>query len=275
MLQVLAYRAIVFLLSILPFSWNVWMARSLFKLGYWFSFSRRNTVLRNLSIVYPGRNVKHMAREVFAAFGQYFVEFFSPVEVKERLFKDTQFEGFDELLSSYQKGKGIISITAHVGNWELGAYVTARKGIQVNGVFFTHTNPELDKIFMMQRKTENLDVISWKVDATRKCLESLKKGRLLAIAADVDYTGTGIEVELFGQKTKIPRGPLVLSRRTGAPIFPGRYLRTKKGGVLNFENVIYPEGLTEDELAQKIAKALEKMILDAGSQWICFEKIWC
>lgn len=274
MLLVPAYRAICFLLTIFPFSWSVSIARLLFGLGYWFSLSRRQTVLRNLSIVYPGRNVQSMAKEVFKTFGEYFVEFLSPIEIKEKIFEDMQFEGFDELLDVYRKGKGIISITAHVGNWELAAYATAKRGIHVNGVFFTHPNPDLNGIFMRHRRTENLNVISWKEDATRKCLEALKRGSLLAIAGDIDYTGTGVEVELFGQKTRIPRGPLVLSRRTGAPVYPGRYLRVKEKGVLKFENVIYPEGLTEEELAQKIARALEKMILDAGSQWICFERIW-
>jgi lauroyl/myristoyl acyltransferase len=263
-----------FFIRIMPFDFIVLLARSLSKLGYWCSTEKRKNVLRNLSIVYPDTDVEPMAREVFASFGQYFVEFFSPVEVRERLFQNTRFEGFDELLTAYHKGKGIVSITAHVGNWELGAFVTAKRGIRVNGVFFTHPNAGLNDIFMQQRKVENLEVISWKADATRKCLESLKKGSLLAIAADIDYTATGIEVELFGHKTKIPRGPLVLSRRTGAPIIPARYLRTRGGGIVTFENIIDPDGLSEGEMARKIARALEKIIRDAGSQWICFEKIW-
>jgi len=258
----------------MPFGFIVWLARCLSKLGYWFSSVKRKNVLRNLSIVYPNADIKPMAREVFASFGQYFVEFFSPLKVRENLFRKMRFEGFDRLLASYKKGKGVISITAHVGNWELGAFATAKRGIRVNGVFFTHPNPELNDIFMQQRKVENLKVIPWKADATRKCLESLKEGSLLAIAGDIDYTATGIEVELFGHKTKIPRGPLVFSRRTGAPIIPGRYLRAPGGGILSFEDTIDPEGLSEEDLARKIAKALEKMIRDAGSQWICFEKIW-
>ena len=274
MFLVLAYRTMRLFIKIMPFDFIVFLARFLSKFGYWFSPLKRKNVLHNLSIVYPDKDVKPMAKEVFANFGQYFVELFSPIEVRERLFHNTRFEGFDELLTSYKKGKGIISITAHVGNWELAAFVTAKRGIRVNGVFFTHPNPGLDNFFMQQRKVENLEVISWKADATRKCLESLKRGYLLAIAADIDYADTGIEVELFGHETKIPRGPLVLSRRTGAPVIPGRYLRTKKGGVLTFENTIDPKGLSEEELAQKIAKALEKMIRDAGTQWICFEKIW-
>jgi len=61
-------------------------------------------------------------------------------------------------------------------------------------------------------------------------LAVLRRNEPIGIIADRDLTGSGIEVELFGARTKIPAGPALLSSQTGrrlrfgrAPERPGRY----------------------------------------------------
>jgi KDO2-lipid IV(A) lauroyltransferase len=245
-----------------------------FKIGYWIDSEKRKNVIQNLSVICGAEHIQSKAREVFASFGRYLVEFLSPLRKREFLRKSTQVIGAENALTVYRRGKGVVSITAHVGNWEMGAYVTTKLGMEVRAVYLTHPNPRLDHLFMNQRRVPGLKVIPWKQDATRRCLEALREGSLLAIAGDVDFPGTGIEVELFGKKTRIPRGPIVFSKRTGAPILPATYKWTASGSRLSFEQPIEPEGCSEEDLASKIAESLEKMIQDDPTQWICFEKMF-
>lgn len=274
MCQLLMLRALMLILKFLPHSWNIFLSKKIFRLGYWFSPERRKNIEENLSILFCRKNVRKEAQEVFASFGRYLVEFLSPFQTREHLLKSIRHEGTDHLLNASQKGKGAIAVTGHLGNWEMAAAATARLGLQVSAVFFSHPDPSLNQLFLKQREVEGLKVIPWKKDAAQACLEALRKGETVAIAGDIDFLGTGIDVEFFGKRTKIPRGPIVFSKRTGASIVPGAYIWEKDSGLLFFDEAIDPQGKTEFELAQKIAASLEKMIQRDPTQWICFEKMW-
>jgi KDO2-lipid IV(A) lauroyltransferase len=274
MSSVLAYRALKYVLALLTIRWSIGLAKAFFKMGYWTEVEKRKIIIENLSVVYGIVDVRSRAKEVFASFGRYLVEFLSPLWKREILKESTEIIGLENALSVYRKGKGIIGLTAHIGNWEMGAYMTAQLGMEVSAVFITHPNPGLDRLFMNQRKVPGLTVIPWKQDATRRCLEALRKGAFLAIAGDIDFPGTGLDVKLFERYTKIPRGPIVFSKRTGAPIVPAAYVWTSSGSRLIFWEPIEPEDCSEEELGDKIARSLEEMIRDYPTQWICFEKMW-
>ena len=274
MSSVLAYRALKCLLALLPIRWSIGLAKAFFKIGYWIDLEKRKNIIENLSVVCGIADVRSRAKEVFASFGRYLVEFLSPPRKREFLRQSTQIVGEENALNAYRRGKGVIGLTAHIGNWEMGAYMTVRLGIDVSAIYITHPNPGLDRLFINQRKVPGLTVIPWKQDATRRCLEALRKGAFLAIAGDIDFPGTGLDVKLFGRNTKIPRGPIVFSKRTGAPIVPAAYVWTSSGSRLIYWEPIEPEDCSEEELGDKIARSLEKMIQDYPTQWICFEKIF-
>lgn len=273
MVQVLLYKAVRFVLRFLPISWSIRLAKMVFGVGYWTRLQKRKNVLENLAVV-CGSDVRDGAKEIFSSFGRYLVEFLNPVSKREKMRMSAERFGVEHLTRAYQKGKGVIAVTAHLGNWEMAAYATVKLGFPVSAVFFTHPNPGVDRLFMEQRQVEGLSVIPWRQDATRRCLEALRKGQVLAIAGDIDFPGTGIEVEMFGRKTKISRGPIVFSRRTGASIVPGGYVWGNSSGQLFFDELIEPASCTEEELAKQVARALEKMIRGHPTQWFCFEKMW-
>lgn len=274
MLQFLVHKIGIFVIRILPISWSKKIGEILFGLGYWLSPGKSKNARDNLTVV-TGSSVTSAAREIFGHFGRYWVEFFLPLHKKEILRENSMVEGLHHVMTPCRQGRGVIILAAHLGNWELAAYMTAKLGLELSAVFFTHPNRRIDQVFMEQRRVEGLTVIPWRQDATRRCLEALKQGRILAIAGDIDFQGTGLEVELFGKKTKISRGPVVLARRTGSLIVPGGYVWDNHGkGTLFFDEGIDPRKYTEEELIQKVALALEKMIGRYPTQWFCFERIW-
>ena len=275
MIQVLTYKVAMLAIRVLPFSWSRALAELIFKTGYWVSPLRRKNIEENLAVVVGSAASRITAKKLFPLFGRYLVEFLSPIDKREVLRKSAKQRGVENMLAAYHKGRGVIVLTSHLGNWEMAAYATARLGVKISAVFLTHANSAVNDIFMKQRRVEGLTVIPWKEDVTRKCIEVLKRRELLAIAGDIDFPGTGIEVELFGRKTRIARGPIVLAKRMGAPIVPGGYVWPHRNeGLLFFDELIEPDGQTEEDLAKKVVAALEKMIGSFPTQWFCFEKMW-
>ncbi len=274
MCQRFMLKIMAVLLLILPWSWSICLSKTIGSFAYYFCSEKRSNVIKNLSVVYQKQDVRKQARKVFASFGQYLAEFLSPLKKKKKFIQSIRYEGLENLLKPSAQGKGVIAVTPHLGNWEMAALATVIQNVPVSAVFFSHPNPSLNQLFMNRRIIHGLEVIPWKQDSTHACLDALRRGRTVAIAGDIDFLGTGIDVELFGKKTKIPRGPVVFSRRAQAPIVPGAFIREGNSGCLFFDSAIYPEGKTENQLADDIAKALEKMIKRDPAQWICFEEIW-
>jgi KDO2-lipid IV(A) lauroyltransferase len=109
---------------------------------------------------------------------------------------------------------------------------------------------------------------------------AIRRNEPVGLVADRDLSGAGLEVELFGARTKIPAGPAFLAVETGAPVYmsavrrtgPGRY----RGGL---REVPVPEGANRREriraMAREEARLFEKFIMEAPEQWLAvFHPIW-
>ena len=110
-------------------------------------------------------------------------------------------------------------------------------------------------------------------------MESLRN-EPIGIIADRDLTGSGIEVELFGARTKIPAGPALLATETGAPAYVSGVRRVGPG---RYRGVLWPvptpAGLSRRErsrsMAREEARLFERVISDAPDQWLAvFHPIW-
>ncbi|MBI1883030.1 MAG: lysophospholipid acyltransferase family protein [Chlamydiae bacterium] len=274
MLLAVLYHILRWIVNVFPFSWGMKLFSASFAFGYWFCPQRRRIIEENLSVILPNTNLEKNVKEVFAFFGRYLALFLSSTKRKENLRRMTRTQGLENLIRPYQGGRGVIALTAHLGNWEMGAYLVVREGMKVSAVFMNHDNDRANRLFIAQRDVPGLTVIPWGDHATSKCLEALKAGHVLAIAGDIDFLGNGMEVNLFGKRVRIPKGPIVLAKRRGVPIVPGGYVWTDSGGLFFFENPILSEGLSEEMLASRVAGALEKMIRKYPTQWLCFERMW-
>ena len=74
-------------------------------------------------------------------------------------------------------------------------------------------------LFLELRTSIGMDVVGLSDPAVgRKLAIALGENRMVALVADRDFTGRGVEVEMFGRKRTIPAGPALLSLTTGAPL---------------------------------------------------------
>jgi KDO2-lipid IV(A) lauroyltransferase len=218
-----------------------------------------------------------VVREVFRHFARYLVEFFRLHAVSDPA---VRVDGAEHLRRAAERGRGAIILTAHLGNWEAGAVLIRRMGFPVSVVALPHREPRLNRLFDDQRRRNGLDVIPLGADAIRHCLERLRRGDLLGILGDRIFTkGGGVPVRLGGREVLLPRGPAILSARSGAPLIPSFLLREGRWAFrLCVEpplSVSGPGDLSTRirRLTQAYADVLERYLTRYPEQWLVFQPL--
>ncbi len=146
-------------------------------------------------------------------------------QIRER----TTVEGLEALQEAVTAGRGVILVTGHLGNWEIGGAALAARGIPLEVVAQRQRNPLFQDELERTRRRLGLRVIL-RGDAPREVLRALRKGKVVAILGDQDARRAGIFVDFFGRPASTARGPALFCLRTGAPLFLGVAFREEDLG---------------------------------------------
>src|SRR3989338_6905804 len=160
---------------------------------YCFSPRDRRSVRNNLKrILKTDKNINTLSREVFRNFGKYLVEFFTMKKTLDNEFiknkviiKDLQY--IDQALA---RGKGVILLSAHLGNFELGAAIISKLGYSLAAIALPHKERPVNDLFKQQREFHGIEVIPTHL-AMKHCLERLKNNGIIAILGDRDFSKHG------------------------------------------------------------------------------------
>ena len=184
-------------------------------------------------------------------------------------------EGGENLQRAFDLGRGVILVTGHIGNWELGGTFFGRGGVKVNVVTLPDGHRQIDAIREGYRGRHSINtiVLDGSPFATLEMMAALKRGELVAMLVDRWAKTDGVASAFFGRAQYIPRGPFVLSRATGAPIVPAFVVRD--GG--SYRGIVEPPFVVEDadlELyAARVSRALESVIRRYPDQWYNFVRL--
>ncbi|MBL7198104.1 MAG: lysophospholipid acyltransferase family protein [Candidatus Omnitrophica bacterium] len=258
-------------------------AIAVFLSDFHFLISRtdRRAVIGNLNAIFPNAKENlNLSREVFRNFGKYLVDFFRIEKLNrdkiEKVIKIENLEVIDKILA--QK-RGIIILSAHMGNWELGGMIMGFLGYPIYGVILPHKDKRTDSLFNRQREIFGERVIPLG-RAARSCIECLNNNKIIALVGDRDFTTGGIIEDFFGRESLIPKGPAGFSLKTGSPIVPGFVIRQKDDSFkLIFGEPIEPS-ITDNkdndlhDLTKRCLRIIEDYIKKYPSQWLMFRKFW-
>jgi KDO2-lipid IV(A) lauroyltransferase len=279
------YRALAGLFGLLPEPAMRWTGE---RLGWLLSFVARDRMAlleRHMSRVVPdsGGDLTSRARAMFSSYGRYWAEvFWIRPRRKAEFVAAAQVEGLDNILAARDMGRGIVLALPHLGNWEAAGAKAEDVGIPVLAVAESLPNPLITDWFIDVRNHMGIDVVLTGRGhrVTPALVERLEAGGTVALLADRDLSGRGIEVEFFGERTTIPAGPVTLADRTGAVLLPvGCYFSPGPG----HRFVVHPplelpqQGTTEERVAagaQRLAGVLEDIISEAPEQWHMFQPNW-
>lgn len=240
----------------------------------------RKAVVNNLKRILPPSeqdedHIEQCAKEVFINFGKYLVDFFRfSLLKKENLDSVLKFKGLQHVDRALKKGKGLIVVTAHMGNWELGGVGMSILGYPVIAVALPHNYRKINSFFNHQREKRGVVVVPSLGLAIRRIYEALKNNKLVALVGDRDFTSAGQKMDFLGATKIIPRGPAVLALRTGAPIVPAFVIRQKDDThVVEFEEPIQDLS-SEERIMSQCVKLIEAKIRQYPCQWLMFREFW-
>jgi KDO2-lipid IV(A) lauroyltransferase len=139
--------------------------------------------------------------------------------------------------------------------------------------------PEVFEWFADMRRSFGMHVVPLGPDAGGAVIRALKDNHVVCLLCDRDIGGGGIDVEFFGERTKLPGGPATLALRTGAPLIPTAAYFQGRGhlGVCRPAIPTEREGKLRDDVAritQLVAHELEELIRFAPEQWHLLQPNW-
>lgn len=277
MISYYLYKFAFFLSNKLPLKMAYSVAAFLTLLKYYVSPRDRRAVCSNLKKINPQatkREIRRMARSVFMNFGLYLVEFFRmKKDEMAEIDKKVTILGLEHIDRALAGGKGVIVLSAHVGNWELGGVLMSQKGYPVIGVALPHKHRKVNDLFNKQRETLGMVVVPSLGVAIRKIYQALRENKIVALVGDRDFANSGLRLPFLGDHKVIPRGPAVLALRTGAPIIAGFVVRQPDNTfVLEFRPPLDADG-SEDNLIRRYASMIEDLIRKHPDQWLMFREL--
>ena len=280
----LLYRFMSWLGPILPTRSGRSAYQSAGRLLYHLASGPRATVAANQAQVL-GRPVEDplvqaSTREAFALYGRYWFDTFNVLGWNdERVVGSFRFDGIEHVEKGLADGKGVVIALPHTGNWDVGGRAMGLRMAPVVSVA-EHLKPErLFELFLEHRRQLGMDIVDLASDHVgRQLTQRLEENRIVALVADRDLSGGGVEVEMFGRTRRMPAGPALLALSSGAPLLSGPTYTTRDGWVEVLTPVsIEPTGKRKDDLialTRALAAAFEFAIAAAPPDWHLFQPGW-
>ncbi len=245
---------------------------------------RRQVMARHLQRIYgrplSGLVLERKLQEAFRSYGRYWMESLRLASTEpERLEAAMSWEGVGHVEDALAAGNGVIMALPHLGAWDFGGAWFASAGYRATVVVEALEPPQLFDWFTKLRRASGLTVVPHGPQAGGAVLRALRRNELVGLLCDRDIARTGVDVEFFGERTKLPAGPATLALRTGAALLPTAVYYEGLGhrGVVRPPIATDRRGRLRDDVVrvtQDLAHALEELIRRAPEQWHVFQPNW-
>jgi KDO2-lipid IV(A) lauroyltransferase len=247
----------------------------------WWRFGgrRKEVAISNLGLAFPEMPLQRrteIAREVFLHFGRITADFLaSSGRPTEELAREMEVEGQEHLERALEKGKGVLMITGHFGNWERSSRWVSGMGYKLSVVARDADQAKVNDAVNDLRQETGTRVIP-RGAAARPILERLKANEMVGILPD--QNSKEIFIPFFGHLAGTVLGPGVLAERSGAVVLPIVCVRT---GVGQYKVIFYPPleaTLPEEKRGEGMMKSinawLEERIKERPEQWLWIHDRW-
>lgn len=182
------------------------------------------------------------------------------------------------LRGAFERGRGAIVALPHMGNWDLAGAWACLTGMPVSTVAERLRPEALFDRFVAYREGLGMQVVplTGGVSPVREMKAALDQGRVVCLLADRDLSRTGVDVDLLGEPARMPAGPAMLSRLSGAPVVPlaltytGPLMRLEFGDPLRTE----PGSAGVRALTQQVADHFSAGIRAAPQDWHMLQRVF-
>jgi len=226
----LGFKATLGIIRILP-------ERCLPTLGDWFGFlgyhiipHRQKIAQENIKRVYgsalSAKQIKSMAKAAFKNISRDMLEvglsYVSPPD-QGFLQKNISVQGIENLDNALKKGKGVIAISPHLGNFPLIGFKMGILGYPFSLIAKDPKNIYLVNIFQQWRNRFGIGAIPYKPRhrCASEALKVLRKNGIIMLLIDQNPTKKyGVDVIFFDYQIPTYSGPIILALKTGAALVP-------------------------------------------------------
>jgi KDO2-lipid IV(A) lauroyltransferase len=168
--------------------------------------------------------IRALSRAGMRSYLRYFYEMFrlssTPAAV---LTARTECAGIEVIEAHLAAGRGVVAALPHMGNWDQAGAWAALRGLAPTTVAERLRPASVFDRFVAFREGLGMEVLPLTGNGggtVGRLARRLREGGLVCLLADRDLTGSGVEVDLFGEPARLPAGPAALALRTGAALLP-------------------------------------------------------
>ena len=277
-------RIILIFFKAIPLPLRKALFCGVFRLVYHILTKQRVITLHNLKCAFPEKEMPELIRIAKGAYRHLAVvmsEFFEiPWLTRETYRKWVEFEGLEHFETAFSRQKGVLSIVAHLGNWEMMtmAFPLAAQPIQI--VYRPLDNPVMDNLLGWSRTKHGNSLIP-KGGSGKRIIRLLRENNAIGILSDQNVDKReGIFVDFFGRPACTSVGTAVLALQSGAPVLPAFMPRMPDG---RYRLIILPpvEITRTDDYesdlvvnTQRFTKVVEDMVRKYPDQWFWIHQRW-
>lgn len=278
-------RVMIFVSNLMPRVLWLKLCGALGRFSSRFTAKSLSRVKENLTMVYAREKtpaeIDKLSRKVFEMLGKNAGDVIRGFKIM----KLSQFEkfrvinGVEHVERAYNKGKGVIFLTGHLGSFEFTATETSFRGYKPLIVGTRMKDEKLNELLSQQRSKLGGTAVERGKD-TVKLVKNLKSGGTMIILIDQDTKVKSRFVNFLGRPCATPIGATLMALKTGAAVVP---MFTHLRDDYKLEINCYPEiemTVTGDEEAdlivntQKLSDVTEREIRKYPEQWVWMHERW-
>jgi len=261
--------------------------------GTWLAWrcmtSTREAIADNLAPLFPDENrasLERRALETLRSYARDAIDFLralsAPGGDPHQLFEivDEHRQVFESLLT---RGRGIVLVTGHYGNWEVGSLlIRSAFDLPLTIVAMAEADPTVNRIRVAIRDRLGAETIEVRqsLDTALQIRRCLANNRIVAMLVDRHFGKDRVAVTLFGRAAWLLRTPLLMAHASGAPVLPcfverigpGRF-KARPGKPIYIASDI-PRDEAIQVAAQQVADVLAAQVREHPEFWYHFYRYW-
>jgi lauroyl/myristoyl acyltransferase len=222
------------------------------------------------------------ARQLFQEFARKIADLWRHESGLAVLHSPAGWQGWEIFTAAHTRSHGVLLVTPHLGNWELGGAFLADRGFPLLVLTQAEPEPHLTELRRLSRSRRGIETLVVGTDAFGfvEVIRRLQNGAAVALLVDRPPPAAGVTVELFGRPFRASPAAAELARASGCAIVPTYIVRQPAGYFARIlPEIPYDRGALGDRtartrLVQEILRAFEPVIRQHADQWFHFVPIW-